>query len=173
MCWITPRPRPLLQCLQKDGLARAWVHLSDVTRSVRTYATLILSRETPGHSCIAVSICFEQRVDARPISSIFCWCFVSRFWRRPRQSSRKVNKLVEFGFFIYIMFCAQWTVLYFSFMHRTNWEFRKFYEILCELEEVEVAAVMAVAVATTVEKAASTMMYCSVIAVAISFISCW
>lgn len=58
-------------------------------------------------------------------------------------------------------------------MHRTNWEFRKFYEILCELEEVEVAAVMAVAVATTVEKAASTMMYCSVIAVAISFISCW
>ena len=26
-------------------------------------------------------------------------------------------------------------------MHRTNWEFRKFYEILCELEEVEVAAV--------------------------------
>ena len=34
------------------------------------------------------------------------------------------------------------------------------------------AAVMAVAVATTVEKATRRVMYCSVIAVAISFISC-
>lgn len=37
---------------------------------------------------------------------------------------------------------------------------------------MEVVAVMAVAVATMVEKAASAMMYCSVIAVTISFISC-